>query len=204
MPRQKQNNKRVIIGLTGSFGSGKTTVAGIFKSFGAKIIDADSIAHRVIRPSTSTYKKIIHAFGKGILNRNNAIDRNKLGKIVFNNRSSLKELNNIIHPEVIKVIKQQIKKIKSGVILLDAPLLIEAGLVKMVDKLLVVKINRKEQIKRIQSNSFLSKEDILKRIKAQLPLRIKARLADFVIDNSKTLRETRKQAKQIRRILWRN
>jgi dephospho-CoA kinase len=82
--------------------------------------------------------------------------------------------------------------------------LVEAGLRKIVDKLIVVKVNRNEQIRRIQNKNSLSKQDILKRIKSQIPLRVKTRLADFVIDNSGSIQKTKKQVGQIRRLLWRN
>jgi len=204
MPRRNPHKKKIILGITGSFGSGKTTVARIFKSFGAKIIDADKLAHGCITPRSTAYEKIIRIFGKEILKKDRIIDRRKLAVIVFNNINLLIKLNNIIHPQVIQIIKNKINYAKSKVIVLDAPLLIEAGLVKLVDKLIVVKINRARQIKRIQNKTSLTKTDILKRIKSQVPLREKARLADFVIDNSGSIQETKKQVEQMRRLLWKN
>jgi len=204
MKRQKQDKKQIILGLTGSFGSGKTTVARIFRSFGAYIIDADKLAHNCISPGTSAYKRIIRVFGRDILNKNKAIDRRKLAAIVFNNRNLLLRLNNIVHPQVIRTIKSKIKSSRAKIIVLDAPLLLEAGLRKIVDKLIVVKITREKQIKRIQDKTSLDKADILKRIKSQISQNVKSRFANFVIDNSATLQETKKQAERIRRLLWKN
>jgi len=199
-----RDNKRRILGVTGSFGSGKTSVAGMFQSLGARIIDADRIAHELFRPKTKIYKKIIEAFGRGILKGNKTIDRNKLAHIVFENKNLLKRLNRILHPEIIRIIEQRIRTSKSKIVVLDAPLLIEAGLRGLVDKLIVVKITRKKQIKRIQEKVGLSKNGILKRIKSQIPLQVKIRLADFVIDNSGTKGETKRQVEKIRRLLWKN
>ena len=204
MPGRKPNRKKIVLGLTGSFGSGKTTVAGIFRSYGAEIIDADRIAHSCIAGGTLSYKRICKAFGKDILKKNRTIDRVKLARIVFDNKGLLKKLNKIIHPEVIRIIRKKIKKSKSKIIVLDAPLLLEAGLRRMVDKLIVVKIKRAEQLERIQRKFSFSREDILKRIKRQMPLQLKVRLADFVIDNSGTIEETKKQIEEIRRLLWKN
>jgi len=187
----------MIIGVTGSFGSGKSTVARMFKSLGTKVIDADRIARGLIKPKTKIYKKIIDSFGRDILKDDNVIDRHKLADIVFNNKERLNRLNGIIHPEVIRVIKNQIKTGARRMIVLDAPLLIEAGLAGLVDKIIVVKLDRKEQIRRLLNNSSLSKPEILRRINAQMSLRHKIRLADFVIDNGGTVKETKKQVIKI-------
>jgi len=204
MQRQRHNKEKVVLGITGSFGSGKTTVAKIFQSFGAKIIDADRIAHRVIKPGRPIYKKIINIFGKDVLNKNRTINRHRLAKIVFNNKNLLKRLNKIIHPQVIRIIKTKIKTTRAKVIVLDAPLLIEARLKNLVDKLIVVKIDRAKQIERLIKKTSLSKKDTLKRIRHQMPLADKVRLADFVIDNSGSIGRTKKQIESIRRLLWKN
>ena len=204
MKRLKRNKKRVILGVTGTFGSGKSTVANMFKSFGAELIDADKIAHRVIRPGSEIYKKIINAFSRSILKKNKTIDRKKIAKAVFKDKKLLQKLNRIIHPEVIKIIENQICASTKDIVVLDAPLLIEAGLERLVDKLIVVSIHKKKQIERALKKASLSEADILKRIKAQIPLKDKIRLADFVIDNSSTIEKTRKQVVSIRRSVWKS
>ena len=204
MKRLKRNKKRVILGVTGTFGSGKSTVANMFKSFGAELIDADKIAHRVIRPGSEIYKKIINAFSRSILKKNKTIDRKKIAKVVFKDKKLLQKLNRIIHPEVIKIIENQICASTKDIVVLDAPLLIEAGLERLVDKLIVVSIHKKKQIERALKKASLSEADILKRIKAQIPLKDKIRLADFVIDNNGTIKATKKQIQELRRKLWIN
>jgi len=202
--REPSGKRKLILGVTGSFGSGKTSVAEIFKSFGAEIVDADKLARKSIAPGSQAYKRVVRAFGKNILSKNKAIDRRKLAGVVFNNKKLLKRLNNIIHPGVISVIKNRIRDSRSKVVILDVPLLIESGLEALVDKIVVVKISRAEQIKRLRKKTGLSKGDILNRIKSQIPQNVKSRFADFIIDNSGTIGETKKQAERIRRMLWKN
>jgi len=207
MPKQRKEIK-VVIGLTGSFGSGKSTVAGIFRKGGASVIDADSLAHECMRPGSRTYKKIVSIFGKSILRANSAIDRGKLGEAVFDDHCLLLILNSIIHPEVIRRIRRRVRAAKSGLIILDAPLLIEAGLHKEVDKVVVVAANQNNQIIRLKRRCSLDRAGILKRINSQIKLKKKISLADFVIDNDGNLAQTKKQVYEIRRKLswkrWRN
>ena len=203
MPRQKSKQK-IILGLTGSFGSGKTSVAKILQSYGAQILDADKIAHGCIKPGTAAYKIIARIFGRDILGKDRKIIRKKLGVRAFADKKLLLKLNRIVHPLVIGVIKKAIKNSPKKVMVIDAPLLIEAGLHRIADKLIVVKISRSRQLKRIKQRTGLAEGQILKMIKAQIPLPCKVRLADFVIDNSGTRKQTRKQVEKIRRLLWKS
>ena len=203
MPKQKPL-KKIVLGLTGGFGTGKTTVALFFKKAGAKVIDADELAHKCLARGKAPYKKIIRIFGKDILGKNREIDRKKLAGYVFGDRKKVKQLNNIIHPEVIKKIRNKIKQTKKGIIVLDVPLLVEAGLTQLVDKLIVVIAIRKNQVRRIQKRTHLPKREIIKRINLQIPLSRKARLADFVIDNNGTIEKTKKQVVKLWRELWKN
>lgn len=200
-----QLKHRLVIGITGSFGSGKTTVAKLFKSHGAKVIDLDRLAHSCIKIGKPAYKKIVRLFGKKILKINKQINRKKLASIVFNNKKLLIKLNRIIHPEVVKIVKKKLNSFKKGLVVLDAPLLLEAGLNRIIDLLIVVKIDKKSQIERIKKKFLIKEEQILKRIKAQIPLSKKVKMADFVIDNTSTIEETRKQVTEIiRRLRWKN
>jgi len=188
----------MIIGLTGSIGTGKTFVASVFRSLGAEVLDADRIAHGVIRRPTAAYRKIVRIFGPGILDSRGNIDRKKLGRIVFADRKKLRKLDRIVHPEVIRVIKKRAAGAgKGSVVVIDAPLLVEAGLDRMVDALVVVTSSRKAQIDRCRKKSGLAESEVLKRIASQIPLKEKVRRADFIIDNNGTKTKTRKLVRSV-------
>jgi len=190
-------SERLVIGVTGGFGTGKSTVANFFAGLGARCIDADEIVHRLLSSRGRIYKKIIAQFGRGVLAIDGSIDREKLGKMVFANQLLLNKLNALIHPEVIRIIRKRIDAVKAGVLVLDAPLLIEAGLRPLVDVLVVVSLPRWLQIKRLQRKTNLSRSDIIKRMQAQLPLKNKISLAGYVIDNSGTRQKTKMQVVRI-------
>jgi len=198
MPRQNQENKaKMILGVTGSFGSGKTTVAGMFKPYGASVIDADALAHKCLKPASSAYALILRTFGSGVLQRPGVIDRRKLAGLVFGSKTSLKKLNAIIHPLVIAEIRKKINSSRAKLIVLDAPLLVEARANNLADKLIVVTLSRAEQLRRLQKKNKIIKQEILQRISAQIPLAKKVRIADFVIDNSGTKAQTKKQVEDV-------
>jgi dephospho-CoA kinase len=193
-----------VIGLTGSFGTGKTFTASIFRSLGAVVLDADRIAHSALKSGTPTYTRIVKLFGKRILKRNLDIDRKRLASIVFQNRHSLDELNSIVHPEVVKYIRQRIMDAgPKDIVVIDAPLLIEANLMNLANRLVVVKASEKVQIARCMKKFGMTKKECLNRIGNQMPLKKKIEVADFVIDNDGTRADTRKQVMEIWRKVWR-
>jgi len=183
----------MIIGITGVFGSGKTKVAELFAKYGYKHINADKIGHELLNKK-QIKNKAKKEFGKSILTKNK-IDRKKLKKIVFYNDKKLIKLNKIIHPFIIKEIKNKVKKNKN--IVVDGALLIEAKALNLVDKLIVVKINKKEQLKRILEKKKYNKKEINNIIRSQLSQKEKLKYADKIIDNSKSLINTKKQVKKI-------
>ena len=191
----------MLLGVTGSFGSGKTFVASLLRKAGAGVIDADNIAHKVIMPSGDAYKRVVAIFGKGIIGRAKRIDRRKLGSIVFRDKAQLFKLVSILHPEVIKAIKSRIASHRKRIVVVDAPLLLEAGLKCAVDKVIVVTITRQEQLERLRQKTQLSTKEMLARIRRQMPLSLKVREADFIIDNSGTKAETKKQVKKVWEVL---
>jgi len=193
----------LIVGLTGGIVGGKSTVASMFKDLGAETIDADILGHSVILPYKPAYKKITRLFGKDILQFDLTIDREKLGKIVFANQTYLKKLNEITHPEIIELIKKEISLAKQRthnqkkILIIDAALIYEAEIDGLMDEIIVVYIDEDEQIKRLAKRNNLSKDEALQRIKSQMPMKEKVKLADYVIDNSRSLNKTKKQVEKI-------
>ncbi|MBL7158064.1 MAG: dephospho-CoA kinase [Candidatus Omnitrophica bacterium] len=188
---------KTIVGLTGCFGSGKTTVAGFFKNMGAYVIDADSLVHEIYSQDVRIKRKIIAQFGKCVSAPRDRIDRKKLGEAAFKSRKALRKLCRIIHPEVIRRIRSLTGKTKREIVVIDAPLLLEAGLVGAVDLVITVKASRKKSIERCLNKGF-GRMDILRRLSFQIPMRKKIALADFVIDNNYSKEESRKKTA----IIW--
>jgi len=188
----------VIIGITGSFGSGKTTVSKMFKRLGAYVIDADKVCHSLMLPSKKVYKKIVRNFGKDILKKDKTINRKVLAGVVFKKESALGLLNKIVHPEAIREIKNIVRSNKKRkVIVVDAALLLESGFYKDMDKLVVIKTKKDKQVKRLALSKGMEKSQILQRLKMQDPLKKKLALADFIIDNNGTKKKTFIQVKKI-------
>ena len=186
----------MLIGITGNFGTGKTTVANMFHRLGAELIDADQIAHMIIKPHTPAYNQIIACFGKNVLT-GIYISRRRLAEIVFSDKKKLKRLNKIMHPWILRIIKNRIRKSSNNrILVIDAALLIESGLLPWIDKLVVVKSRLKIQMQRLKKTGLATNE-IKKRISFQSPQKEKIRLADFVIDNSGRRVQTEKQVRDI-------
>lgn len=184
-----------LIGVTGSFCTGKTTVCNYFKALGVYIIDADKIVHELYKKDRRVVGVIRKNFGKEVFNHGK-VDRAKLGGVVFKKPKSLKRLQDIIHPKVIKRIKEEIKKMKKDTAVIDAPLLIEAGLNKIVDFVIVVNTDRRTQIERAERRGFTKRNCAIRR-NSQIPLQKKIKYADFVIDNNRSKEYTKRQVMKI-------
>lgn len=185
--------------MTGNLGAGKSVVADFFKHGGAKIIEADLIAHELIKRQGCCYKPVVQAFGQEILDENKEIGRRKLAAIVFNDSKKLKQLNRLVHPPVVEAIAAELKKYRKTqkFIVVEAALLIEANLHRLVDSVIVVKANRSVQIKRAQQRLGLSRGEVLKRLKGQMPISQKLKYADIIVDNRGNLKQTQKQVEAI-------
>jgi len=195
----------MVVGLTGGIASGKNTVAVMFNTLGAEIIDADKIANDLINARVDRDNipaKIVGFFGEDILNNSGMIDKKSLADIVFKDRKKLEYLDSIMHPEIISIIKDKIALSRNGVVIINAPLIVETEAISLVDKLIVVSVSTENQIVRLRARSSLTKEEACQRIDAQLPIKEKEKFADFVIDNNGRLEETEKQVKKIWKELW--
>jgi len=184
------------VGLTGGIACGKSTVAQMFVLLGAHLIDFDKLAHEVQEPGRPAWKEILRYFGKDVLNHDKTIDRNKLGDIVFNDQEKLKTLNNIVHPCVFQEWHLRLEKIKAAhshtIVLSDVPLLFEGNMQHLFDLTILVLISPEEQISRLIERNSVSQEDAEKRLKSQMPIGEKIRLADIVIENKGTPAQTEK------------
>ncbi len=202
MPKPRKN--KFVLGVTGNIACGKSTVAGMFKNKDCLLINADKLARGLFSNGSRVYFKIKKYFGQTILKDNNRVDREKLAKIVFADKAVLSKFNSIVHPELIRKIKRFIRNSNKRIIILDAALIVEAGLIKMVDKLVVVTAKRNQQISRGRKSLGLAKEQVILRMKSQVSQKVKSRFADFIIDNSSQVSKTLKQVYKIRRQLWKS
>jgi len=196
--------KKAVVAVTGSFGSGKSTVVRMLRFPGAKVIDADRLAHRILAPGNAAFERVVRVFGNRVLVPSGRIDRKKLAAVVFADLKALKRLNAITHPEILRLIREEIKKASRKIVLLEAPLLFEAGLAREMDAVIVVKASRSTVIRRLTRQRSLTSAQIYRRLASQLPLSYKVRRADFVIDNNGQAGKTYRQVQRIRRLLWKN
>ena len=181
----------ILVGLTGGVATGKSTVAAMFKQCGAVVIDADRLARDVVTPGKPAWRDIVRTFGEGILNPDRTINRPALGELVFGHPAKLRRLEQIIHPRVAReqrrLTRAAAKQNPRAVVIYDVPLLFEAGIDTRVDRIIVVTADRDTQIARLKSRNGLPRVEALRRIKSQLPLRIKTRRADYVLDGTTPL-----------------
>lgn len=190
-----------VIGLTGSIGSGKSTVAGFLKELGASLIDADMVARKVVEPGSPALKKLTEAFGNNILDTDGTLNRKIVAEIVFSSDKKRELLNSIIHPVIfddINISIEDYRKEGADIVIVEAALLLEKkGLIKLIDKLIVVSIDEETQRKRLIGRGDLTHEQINARINSQLSNNEKIKHADFIIDNNSDLGETREQVMEI-------
>ena len=193
----KQN--KMIIGITGSIGTGKSTVSNYLISKGYSVVDADKISKGAYNIGSNGYKAILEVFGEEILNSNGEVDRKKIKKIVFDNSNMLQRLNMAIHPIIINEIEKEIEILleSQNVVFLDAPLLIETELHKKVDKIIVVGCDKNEQINRIIKRDKITADMAISIINSQMSIDEKLKFADYVVYNNSTIENLYSQVDEI-------
>lgn len=181
------------IGLTGNIATGKSTVAGMLADLGAYVIDADRLAHEVMRAGTGVTRAIANRFGPGVVRPDGGIDRAALGAIVFSDAAALADLERIVHPPVIALTLQRLAESTAAVRVIEAIKLLEAQMHRHCDAVWVVTALRAQQVERLMRTRGHSRAEAETRIDAQPPAAEKVARADVVIDNSGSLEETQAQ-----------
>lgn len=184
------------IGLTGNIACGKSTVLQELQHLGAAVLDADAVAHQVMRPGTPAHAAVISAFGPGILAPDGEIDRRALGAIVFADPAALARLEAIVHPAVVAYTEEWLTGVTAAVAVIDAIKLIEAGIADRCDEVWVVTCPPEERARRLQEHRGLGSEEAWTRIRAQPPQEEKVARADVVIDNSGPVSRTLAQVRR--------
>ena len=189
------------VGLTGSIGVGKSFVAGVLAELGCRVLDADLTAREVVAPKSIALEKVVAEFGAAVLQSDGALDRTKLGNLVFSDPERRAKLNSILHPHIIARQDEVLRAWESidpgGIAVIDAALMIESGGYKRFDKLIVVHCRPDIQIQRLMSRNSLSRDEAEKRISAQMSQDEKKKFADYLIDTSDGFDDTRGQIEKV-------
>lgn len=203
----RKNQKITLIGLTGGIGCGQSTVAGFLEKMGVKIINADQVARDVVDQDANVREEIKQIFGNDVFFRNGELNRKQLGSVVFVDDGKVQQLNRIVHPRMVERIIDEIEETadrgKYRYVAIDAALIYEIQLEHMFDVIIVVAARTRSRIERVQNRDGLPENEIMNRIKKQIPIKDKIQWADFVIHNNSTLEQleikTRKVFEQIDR-----
>jgi len=202
------------VGLTGGIASGKSVVGEIFVGLGAHLVQADQISHRLLQPGESVYYEVVAHFGREILNYDGSVDRAKLADAAFgkntpSSTSRVDELNRIVHPAVIRLQDEWMEEVRrkdpQAITIVEAALILEAGSAKHFNRLIVVTCNDEQRVARFAERQHLdldaARKEVARRMAAQLPEAEKIKAADYVIDNSGSLEQTREQVQAVWRKL---
>ena len=191
-----------VIGLTGGIGVGKSSVVSLLQSLGAHIIEADQVGHRVYRPGTEGWQRVVVLFGPDILDANKEVDRKRLGELVFSDPDAIASLNAAVHPLISEEIQARLKALEgdgAAVAVVEAAVLLEAEWDAMVDEVWVVSAPEERTIERVQLQRGLTEPQVRQRMKAQSPAERKLQRADVVIDNGADTEALRRRVES----LWR-
>jgi dephospho-CoA kinase len=196
------------VGLTGGIAVGKSVVGEMFAALGAHVIQADEIAHQLMQPGQAVYQEVVGHFGSGILHPDGSVNRARLAELAFgapDKRSRVQELNQIVHPAVIGRQEEWMAEVgrrdPHAIALVEAALILEAGMAKGFDRIVVVTCQPEQRIERwaqrLKVDPEAARREVTRRMAAQMPDEEKIKAADYVIDNSGSLDETARQVKTI-------
>ncbi len=192
----EMKNKPFLVGLTGNFGTGKSTVADFFRELGARVVSADQLAHEIFKKENRLHPRLKALFPE--LNGN--LDRTRIARIVFRNGRKRKALESLIHPYVFDRIQEEIRRAKKRIVILEIPLLFESGFYRRCDLNIVVQTAARKALDRLRQRGF-PKGEVEARWRVQMPPQKKAERADFLIDNSNGLKNTQHQVASIWKLL---
>ena len=189
-----------LIGLTGGIASGKSTAAAILRRLGAAIVNADELSREVVRPGNQAWQEIVHAFGPSVLLEDQALDRKKLRRMVFDNPGARQRLESIIHPKVRALAEKRIRELEAAgnvIIVYEVPLLFEGQLQLWLRPVILVACDAATQKQRLRERDHLSDEEAQRHVDAQMSLEEKRLLADYVVENNGTVDELEQQIKAV-------
>ena len=195
----------LLVGLTGGIATGKSTVSQMFAELGSVVIDADALAREVVEPGQPAHAAVVAEFGPGVLQADGGLDRKKLGAIVFADPDRRKRLEALTHPAVRARLAERLGRLADegfrGLVIFDAPVMIESGNYKNMDRLVVVATDEATQEARLRARDAVDPGDAQQKITSQMPVSDKAKLADYVIDNAGDLAATRAQVTRVHQAL---
>jgi dephospho-CoA kinase len=190
----------LLIGLTGNIASGKSTVARLLSERGATIIDADVLARRVVEPGMRAFDEIVRRWGPDVVAPDGSLDRDALRRLVFAHHEQLEELNTIVHPEVAAYRDRLVEEARQRgdrLVVQDIPLLFERGLVDQFDRIVLVDAPRPVRLERLMRERGLSETESMDMITAQMPAELKRARADYIIENTGTVRELEERVSEV-------
>ncbi len=185
------------VGLTGGVASGKSTVTELFQQLGITVIDADMIARGLLNKNTDSYRQVIKHFGHDVLMENGDIDRAWLRARIFSDRNAKQALENIIHPQVRQQMLAAVSECDAPYCILSVPLLVEAQMQDLVDRIVVVDADEKTQLSRLMARDNISQSEAVKMLQSQCQRAQRFTVADDIIDNSQTIDSLRPQVEQL-------
>ncbi|MGD1096867.1 MAG: dephospho-CoA kinase [Bryobacteraceae bacterium] len=189
------------VGLTGGLASGKSLVGHALEGMGCLLIQADNLGHQVIEPGAEAYEAVLQEFGREILNPDGTIDRRRLAAEVFSHPDQLEKLNQLVHPAVRaraeKLAEEFARRVPDGIAVTEAAILIEVGSYRNYSRLIVAVCREEQQIQRAMDRDHLTRDEVLDRIRRQMPLEEKVKYADYVIDTSGTKERTLEQTREV-------